>query len=49
MEVFVQDLDEIMDCFQIAQVVIVNVHTNAEIEAGVASVDNFEVAELERE
>lgn len=47
MEVFVENFNEIMNCFEIAQVVIVHVHTNAEIEASIPSVYNLEVAELE--
>jgi hypothetical protein len=32
---------------EITQVVIVYVHTDAEVEASVAAIDDFEVAELE--
>lgn len=47
MEVLVENLDEIVDGFQIRQAVVVNVNAYAEIEASVTSVDDFEVPELE--
>jgi len=46
MEVFVQHLHEVVDGLQIAQIVVVHVHADAEVEARIASVDDLEIAEL---
>lgn len=46
MEVFVQHFHEIVNGFEITQVVIVDVYTDAEIQASVAAINDFEVAEL---
>ena len=46
MEIFIQDFDKIMDCFQISQVIVENIHTNAEIEPSISSVYNLVIAEL---
>ena len=40
------NLNEIMNCFQVVQVVVQNVDANTEIETCVTSVNDFEVAEL---
>lgn len=45
-KVLVQYLDEIVYRLQVGQIVIVHIDTNAEIQAGVSSVDNLEVAKL---
>jgi hypothetical protein len=45
-KVFVQHFHEIVNGFEITQVVIVHVHTDAEIEASIAAINDFEVAEL---
>lgn len=42
-------LHEVVDGLQIRQVVVVDVHTDAEVEAGVASVNDLEVPELRAE
>lgn len=36
-----------MNGFKITQVVIVDVHTDAEVESGIATINDFKVAELE--
>ena len=36
-----------MNGFQVVKVVIRDVNTNAEVESGVTTIDNFEVAELD--
>lgn len=46
MEVFVQHFDEIVDRLQVAQVVVVDVDADAEVETGVPAVHDFEVTEL---
>lgn len=45
-EVFVEHLNEIVDAFQIAQVVIVYIDAYAKIQSRVSSIDDFEVAKL---
>lgn len=49
MEVFVEHFDKVVNGFEIAQVVIIHVHTDAEIQASIAAINDFEVAELERQ
>lgn len=39
-------LHEVVDGLQVGQVVVVDVHADAEVEAGVASVNDLEVPEL---
>lgn len=46
-EVFVEDLHKVMNSLQIDEVVVCNVHTYAEVEARISSVDYFEVSELQ--
>lgn len=45
-KVFVENFDEIVNRFEITQVVIIHVHTDAEIEASISAVYDFEVSEL---
>jgi hypothetical protein len=45
-EVFVEHFHEIMNRLEITQIVIIHVHTDAEIQASVAAIDDFEVAKL---
>jgi len=49
MEVFVEHLHEVVNGLQIAQVVVVYVHADAEVQTRIASVDDLEVAELQRQ
>lgn len=42
-------LHEVVDGLQVGQVVVVDVHADAEVEAGVASVNDLEVPELRAE
>ena len=48
MEVFVENFDEVVDCFQIRQVVVGYVDTDAEVETGVATVNDLEVPKLQQ-
>jgi len=43
-----EHLDEVMDGLEVAEVVVVDVDTDAKVEAGVAAVDDLEVAELDK-
>ena len=47
MEVFVQNLDEIMNRLQIKQVVVANIDANAEIQSGISSVNDLEIPKLD--
>ena len=47
-EVLVQDLDEIVYGLQHGQVVVSNVDADAEVQTGVAAVDDLEVSELHK-
>ena len=42
----VQHLDEIVYRFQVGQIVIVHIDTDAEVQSGVTTIDNFEVSKL---
>lgn len=46
MEVFVQNFYKVMNGLQIAQVIVVDIHTDAEVETRIASIYNFEIAKL---
>lgn len=46
MKIFIQHFHKVMNRFEIAQVVIIDVHTNAEIQTSIASIDDFKVPEL---
>lgn len=45
-EVLVEHLDKVVDRLQVAQVVVVHVHADAEVQPSVAAVDYLEVPEL---
>lgn len=47
MEIFIEHLNEIMDCLQIIQIIVGNVNANAEIQSRITSINNFEVSKLE--
>ncbi len=48
MKVLVEHFYEIVDGLQVAEVVVVDVHADAEVEACVAAVDDFKIAKLWR-
>ena len=48
MEVLVENLNEVVDSFKVEEIIIANINTDAEVEASIASVDNLEVAELNK-
>jgi len=41
-------LDKIVDSFQIEQIIVSNIHTNTEVETSVSTVNDFEVAKLNK-
>lgn len=47
-EVLVEHFDKVVDGLQIGQVVVADVDANAKVEAGVASVHDLEVTELDK-
>lgn len=49
MEVFIEYFHKVMNGLQIAQVIVVNVYTDAEVETRIASIYNFEIAKLQGE
>lgn len=46
MEIFVEHFDKVMDGFQVAKIVVVDVDAYAKVETRIATIDNFEVTEL---
>ena len=48
MKVLIEYFNKIVDCFQIAQVVVVDVNTDAEVQASIPAVNDLEVTKLER-
>ena len=48
MEVFVENFDEVVNRFQIRQVVVGYVDTDTEVETGVATVNDLEVPKLQQ-
>lgn len=46
MEILVQHFDEIVYGLQVAQIIVVHVHADAEIQTRIAAIHNFEVAKL---
>jgi len=47
-EIFVQHLHKVVDSLKVVKVIVADVHTNAEVEASVSAVDNFEVPEFDK-
>jgi len=47
-KIFIEDLDKVVDCLQVVKIVIIDVDTDAEVEAGIATVDNLEVSKLDK-
>ena len=47
MEVFVKDLNKVVNGFQVAQVVVVDIDADAEVQTCVPAVHDLEVAELQ--
>ena len=46
MEIFIENFYKVVNGFEVCQVVVGDVHTDAEVEAGITTVDYFEVSEL---
>lgn len=46
MEIFVEHFDKVVDGFQVAKIVVVDVDAYAKVETRIATIDNFEVTEL---
>jgi len=47
-EVFVENLDEVVNGFEVEEVVIGDVHADAEVETSVSPVDDFEIPKLHK-
>lgn len=48
-EVFIEYLDKIMYCLQIAQIIVVHIDTYAEVQTRISAINNFEIAKLQKE
>lgn len=48
MEVFVEHLYEIVDGFEVGQIVVADVHADAEIQASIATIHYLEITELNK-
>lgn len=46
MEVLVEDFDKVVDGLQVIQIVVGDIYADAEVQAGVSSINDFEVAKL---
>lgn len=46
MEVLVEHLHKVVNCFQVIEIVVRDVYANAEVQTGVSSIHDFEVAKL---
>lgn len=46
MEVLIENFNKVVNGFQVDEVVVGNINTDAKIEASVTTVDNLEVTEL---
>jgi len=46
-EIFIENLDEVVNSLEIRKVVVSDVDTDAEVEAGVATIDNLEITKLQ--
>jgi len=48
MKVFVENFYEVMNRFKVNEIVIIHVDTDTEVETGIAPIDDFEVAKLQK-
>ena len=47
-KIFIENFNEVMDRLQVEEIVVRHVHADAEVEASVAAVHNFEVSEFNK-
>lgn len=47
MEVFVQYLNEVMNSFQVAEIIVVHIDANTKVQASISTINNFEITKLE--
>ena len=45
-KILVENLDKVVNSFEVVEVIIIDINADAEVETGVSSVDNFKVSEL---
>jgi len=48
MKILIEDLNKVVYGLQVVKIVIIDVHTDAEVEAGIATVHNLEVSKLNK-
>ena len=47
-KIFVENFNKVVDGLQVVEIVIVDINADAEVEAGIATVDNLEVSKLDK-
>ena len=48
MEIFIKNLNKVVDGLQVVEIVIIDINADAEVKAGIATVDNLEVSKLDK-
>ena len=46
MEIFIQNFDKIMYRFQVTEIIVIYIDANAEVQASVSTIDDFEISKL---
>jgi len=47
-KIFVENFNKVVDGLQVVQVVIVDIHADAEVKTGIATIDNLEVSKFDK-
>jgi hypothetical protein len=47
-KILIKDLNKVVDGLQVVEIVVINIHTDAEVETSIAPVDNLEVSKLHK-
>jgi hypothetical protein len=47
-EKLVENFDEIVDGFEVGQIIVANIHANAEIKSSITPINDFETAEFDK-
>ncbi len=46
MEIFIQYFNKVVNSFQVAQIIVIDINTNAKVEACIPPVNDLEISEL---
>ena len=46
-EVFIEHFNKVMNCLQVAEIIVIYINADAEVQSCISSVHNFKVAKLE--